>query len=121
MLSAEDDAVAPLAVEVGNVFYAPRDVYDPHDPKEGRWLLVVAESTGGVPEVVVRTRTSNTKTVGVGHPAEPKLGLHKPGRWQPRDYKLARSVFTGENGVEWKGQVRPDILESVLKARREGR
>lgn len=120
LLSPDDDDATP-AVEVGDVFYAPRDVYNPRDPKEGRWLLVVAESTGDVAEVYVRTRTSNTKTVGVGHPAEPKLGLYKPGRWQPHEYKIARSVFTAENGVEWKGPVRADILESVLKARKEGR
>jgi hypothetical protein len=121
LLTDEGDGPT-LPVTVGDVFYAPRDVYDPTDPKEGRWLLVVAEPTDHNPQIVVRTRTSKTKdTLGVGHPAEPKLGLHKPGRWQPHEHKISPSVFTADNGVEALGPVRSDILDSVLKARREGR
>jgi hypothetical protein len=120
-MTENEENDSPLAVEVGDMFWAPRDVYDPKDPEEGRPLLVVQAPTEDRPEVVVRTRTSKTKTsLGRAHPAEPRLGLQSPGRIQPHEYHIDHSDFTEANGVERLGQVREDILRSVLRDRSEG-
>lgn len=64
-------------------------------------------------EAVVLTRTSNEYGPGRWSAPLPDLGLHKPGRWQPKDYRVAATHF-GTPYVEYLGALPEGQLVVVL-------
>lgn len=82
--------------------------------------MVVKTPTAPVLEAVVLTRTSDENGPGRWSAPLPDLGLHKPGRWQPKDYRVAATNF-GTPYVEYLGSLAERQLVVVLDLWEKGR
>jgi hypothetical protein len=105
---------------VGDVYWCPRDFYDPRDPKPGRAIVIVKTPTAPTFEAVVLTRTSDENAPGRWSGPLPALGLHLPGRWQPKDYRVAVRHF-GTPYVTYLGTLPDGQLVAVLNLWKEGK
>src|SRR5262245_18912421 len=85
-------AISPTRREV---YWIPRHLLDPGDPKDGRPAVVIEVVAGlaGRVRVVTRTRDSARDQNGVHHDAQPDLRLNDES-WLTDEYWIDSVLFT---------------------------
>lgn len=102
----------PFLPLLGQLFWAKTIMFQPADKKPERPVLVVRAPRDAGDRIAVVVRTSHVSQDGVEHPADPRLGLNKPGMfvhlksteaqlWTPRNARLC-------------GDVDADVVRAVL-------
>lgn len=102
-----------LAPAWRDVFWIPRDLMDPNDPKPGRPAVVVEVLRGpaGRARVVSRTRDQRRGRIGVHHGAQPELRLFQEG-WFTDEYWIDLVAFT-RPPMDYRGPLEMEAMERV--------
>lgn len=87
-------------VQPGEVYWIPRELYDPQDEREGHPFVVLRGPTSAQPYVLAVMRNSKPPRVGPGlaHAADPKVRLDLPG-W----FTLPPKTIPGRQFREYAG------------------
>jgi hypothetical protein len=106
---------------LGFVLWLPRHLYNERDPHQGRPAVVVQHRAS---TIMVATRTSDHLTMVKGdiwHAATPKLGLDRPGWWQPlhRSYEVPMHSLSDVD-VERRDELDGPTFTRVLAAFKGG-
>lgn len=108
-----DDHALP---EIGQVYWVQPWIFLDGDPKGERPVVVVRapRSPGDLMTVIERTST-RTDLRGVVHPADPTLGLNKPGLWAHRFTRAVEERLFRPPTVRLAGRLGPPYLDEVMR------
>jgi hypothetical protein len=104
----------PYLPSVGEVYWVDSSIISPNDKKPDRPVLVVAVPTTLSGRITMVTRTTNReRTPGCPSPADPDLGLNKPGVWGY--LRSAEADLWTPSMVEYRGVVELAVLLAVCE------
>lgn len=93
------------------VYWVPRELMDPTDPKRGRPVVVIEQSVGLAGRIRVVSRTRYLARGGVVSPPDPSLRLNDEGRFSD-EYTIDAVLFTSPP-VEYRGELSWDVFDEV--------
>lgn len=95
------------------VYWVPRELMDPTDPKPGRPVVVIEQSVGPAGRIRVVSRTRYLARGGVVSPPDPDPGLrlNDEGRFSD-EYTIDAVLFTYPP-VEYRGELSWDVFDDV--------
>ena len=104
---------APIPPKWRDVYWIPRRLLDPTDPKLGRPAVVLEVSPGpaGRARVVTRTRDRNRDRNGVHHDPDRDLRLKDEG-WFTDEYWVDLAAFT-RPPMDYRGPLAMEAMERV--------
>lgn len=101
---------------VGGIYWVETKLLSGTDPKMKRPVVVVALPPPDLPDVRVLSRTSNINQSGIAHPANPALGLFKPGVFAHRFLRsIDEKYFRVGAAVEYIGMLEPEYLGKMME------
>ena len=104
---------APFNALIREVYWIPRELMDPKDPKPGRPAVVIEEAHGPAARLRVVSRTRDEKRGGVEHPPQADLHLKDRG-WFSDDYWVdAWRLVPGV--ADYRGLLAATTFEAVLE------
>lgn len=98
----------------GGLYLVNTQLLSGTDPKPRRPAVVVALPAYGLSEVPLLTRTSDTTARGVPHPANPALGLTKPGVFAFRFHRSLDLRFFRDEITPFLGMLETKYFDEIL-------
>lgn len=101
----------PIKALKRDVYWVPRELMDPTDPKPGRPVVVIEQAAGVAGRVRVVSRTRHLARGGVASPPDANLRLNDDGCFSD-EYSVDAALFT-DPPVEYRGQLSWDAFDDV--------
>jgi hypothetical protein len=103
---------APFNALIREVYWIPRELMDPTDPKPGRPPVVVEEAHGPAARLRVVTRTRDENRGGIEHPSQPDLRLKDRGWFSDEYWVDAARLVPGV--AEYRGVLDESTFDAVM-------
>lgn len=104
---------APFNACIREVYWIPRDLMDPQDPKPGRPAVVIEEAHGSAGRLRVVTRTRDRNRGGIEHPPQTDLRLKDWGWFSDEYWVDAARLMPGIS--EYRGLLDHSTFEAVTE------
>lgn len=95
------------------VYWIPRELMDPNDPKPGRPAVVIEQAHGPAGRLRVVSRTRDPRRGGIQHPPQADLRLNDLGWFSDEYWVDAARLVPGV--AEYRGVLDEQTFEAVLE------